>query len=137
MRYATRAIWARRASPARAQSGNRPSAAESSNVSLLRDPVVGIDEYEPRLEVGELCLVVFPVTEDDDRITGLHQARSRAVDDDVAGVRASLDRVRDEALAVVHIHDMHLLVHLDIGRLEEDRIDRDRALIGEMRVRHS
>src|SRR5690606_25517190 len=133
---ATRAIWARRASPTRAQSGNRPSAACSSNVSLLSDPVVAIDEHEPWLEVGELGFVVIRVAEDDDRVAGLDEARGRTVDDHVTRVAATLYGVCDEALAVVDIHDVHLLVHLDIRGVEEDGIDLDRALIVEVGVGH-
>src|SRR5690606_4162348 len=66
----------------------------------------------------------------------LRAVRGRAVDRDHAAAVLAADGVGDEALAVVHVVDVHLLVLADAGDVEQPPIDGARALVMELGMGH-
>ena len=90
--------------------------------------------HDARAVLGELGGRVLRVGDDDHRVTALHEACRGAVDLQLAGAALALDRVGLKACAVIYIEDGDLLMGEDVGRLEQQRIDGDRADVVQVTV---
>jgi hypothetical protein len=89
-----------------------------------------------RLVRLEVLARVLRVRDDDDRVALVDEPGGGAVDLDLARAALADDGVGLEPLAVVDVHDGHLLVHEDVGRLEQVGVDRDRADVVQVGVGH-
>ena len=74
------------------------------------------------------------VGEDDHQVADVGEAGRGAVQADHAAPARAADGVRLEALAVVHVENLHLLVRQDVGPFHEIGVDRDRAFVVEVRL---
>ena len=98
------------------------------------DAVVLVHEHQPGLGVVELVLVHHRERRDDHQVAHGGAARGRAVERDDAAAARGAQRVGDQALAVVHVPDVHLFVLAQVGGVQQVFVDGARALVVELAV---
>lgn len=91
-----------------------------------------VGEDDRRLERLGLLEVHQGVGHDDDDVVRLHLAGSGAVQADAARAAFALDDVGLEALAVVVVHDGHLLAGNHVGSVQQVFVDGDAAHVVEV-----
>ena len=70
------------------------------------------------------------------KITDMNQSRGGPVEADDTRASLAADGIGRETIAIVDIVDVDLLPFHNVGRLHEQRINRDAAFIMQTRVRH-
>src|SRR5437870_2144413 len=88
----------------------------------LRTPST-IDKHQLRLMPGHLVAADPSKGRDGDQVAGSGAACGRAVDRNHAGAALALDGVSGETLAVVDVPDMDMLIHGDVGRVQQVFVD--------------
>ena len=100
------------------------------------DPVLRVHEDDVRLVLAGLGVLHLRVGDEDDAVTGMHEAGSGAVDADDAGATLAGDRVGLEPGAVVDVDDVHELAGQQVGGVEQVLVDGHRADVVQVGLRH-
>src|SRR6185312_6294188 len=98
------------------------------------DPIPLVHEHHPRREQRKLALVVVSVAHDDHRIARRAHPCRRPIQLDDAAPAFTLDHVRLESRARIHIHHLHLLVGLQISRVHQVAVQSQAPLILQIRA---
>src|SRR5437773_1516240 len=104
--------------------------------ALLPDPVPLVDEHDLRLVEACRRLLHPGKGRDDHEVARPHEMRGGAVHADDAAVRRSLDGVGLEAVAVGDVPHADGLVRQEIRSVHQPPVDRDRALVVDVRLGH-
>src|SRR5581483_8823136 len=100
------------------------------------DAVALVHHHDLRLVLARRLLVEPRERADDDEVAGRDLASGGAVHAHDAGAGGAFEGVGLEALAVVHVPDVHGLELDQVHRFHERLVDRDRALVVEVRLGH-
>src|SRR5690606_15241911 len=76
------------------------------------------------------------VSHDYDEIAYMHQAGGRAVNANFPGLGLAHNGVGFEPMAIVDVYDLDFFEFTDISKTHEDRIDGNRSVVTQVRIRY-